>query len=98
MLIRPDRHIACIVQYHRLHIVYFTVPKKSVTLSLKLPIIEGMNNDKFKYIGDTTIPMNSETDLFEVFVVENPPCGDPIVVDGLFKKSFLDIILTELNI
>ena len=98
MLIRPDRHIACIVQYHRLHIVYFTVPKKSVALGLKLPIIEGINNDKFNYIGDTTISMDGETDLFEVFLVENPPCANPKVVDGLFEKSFLDTIPTELNI
>lgn len=98
MLIRPDRHIACRVQDYRFHIVYFTVPKRSIALGLKLPVIEEIDNNKFNYIGDTTILMNSETDLFEVFLVENPPCGDPIVVDGLFEKSFLDIIPTELNI
>ena len=98
MLIRPDRHIACRVQDHRLHIVYFTVPKRNIALGLKLPVIEGVDNDKFNYIGDTTIPMNSETDLFEVFLVENPPCADPKVVDDLLRKSFLDTIPTELNI
>ena len=98
MLIRPDRHIACRVQDYRFHIVYFTVPKRNIALGLKLPVIEGIDNNKFNYIGDTTIPMNSETDLFEVFLVENPPCGDPTDVDGLFEKSFLDTISTELNI
>ena len=98
MLIHPDKHIACIVQDYRLHIVYFTVPKRSIALGLKLPIIEGVDNNKFNYIGDATTSINSETDLFEVFIVQDPPCADPKIINDFFEKSFLDTIPTELNI
>lgn len=98
MLIHPSRHVACRIQEHWFHILYFNVPKRNIELGLKLPIIEGIDNNKFNYIGDNTISINSETDLFEVFLVEDPPRADPKVVNDLFEKSFLDTIPTEINI
>ena len=99
MLIYPGRHVACRVQDHWFHILYFTVPKKnSINLGLKLPIIEGVDNNKFNYIGDNTIAMSNETNLFEVFIREDPPQVDSRIVNDLFRESFLDTMQTEINI
>ena len=99
MLIHPDRHVACRVQDHWFHILYFTVPKKnSINLGLKLPMIEGVDNNKFNYVGDNTISMSNEVNLFEVFIVEDPPCIDARIINDLFRESFLDTIQTEINI
>lgn len=99
MLIHPNRHVACRVQDHWFHILYFVVPKQnSINLGLKLPIIEGVDNNKFNYIGDNTIPIGKEINLFEVFIVEDPPCIDARVINDLFRESFLDTMQTEINI
>lgn len=99
MLIHPDRHVACRVQDHWFHVLYFMVPKKnSINLGLKLPIFEGVDNSKFNYVGDNTISMSSKMNLFEVFILEDPPHSDPKTVNDLFRASFLDTIQTEINI
>jgi hypothetical protein len=79
--------------------LYFIIPKKnSINLGLKLPVIEGVDNNKFNYIGDNTISMGKEINLFEVFILEDPPCIDSRIINDLFRESFLDTMQTEINI
>ncbi len=99
MLIHPDRRVTCRVQDRWFHILYFIIPKKnSINLGLKLPVIEGVDNNKFNYIGDNTISMGKEINLFEVFILEDPPCIDSRIINDLFRESFLDTMQTEINI